>query len=564
MKNIIRKASLVLILVGVAFAAAPQTSELAPQSSQRLLTEVSDDPARTWIVWWTGVGDVSDFLVSNTMQGGVFARHPDDEHSYKGLQAYSSVDQYPSVRGNNAEYPVGLEQFYLYCMGLWFGAMYPDGEEWIPNVSKAAYSSDIGAMSVPEMSNAGGMHDISSVGLYFSDMIIPDGFGYEGEGNRLFAYPDEELEFYQIRWRFVDSSSINPKRRAAGLSEVSPENGDIISHQDTYATGGDWIPEELAADMWKRDSITPSGDTIDDSYDGLGLGIRIEQRTYSWDHGALANSIVLNYKIRNMNDFVLQEPCFSYFVDPDIGEGGTTPGDEGFWDDMIGFDESRDLGYAYDNNGSEPGWSTPAGYVGAVLLETPGDVGMTGFETWQNGHEIDNDATDSIKYLYMISTDFVTWENPNDVRMLLNSGSYPDMEPGDEYDYTLAVVLGETLEELQENVDSVRAAFQQGFDPLGVEERETTVPVEHPDLHLASSNITDGFVGLRYSLPYSCNINLAVFDATGRRIETLYQGHAKSGSNNITWDATQIPAGVYFVRLQAGNQSCTERVLIVR
>jgi hypothetical protein len=555
MKNIIRKASLVLILVGFAFAAAPQTPGLVPQSSQRLLTEVTDIPAFWWMVWWTGVGDVSDFLVSNAMQGGAFARHPDDEHEYRGELAYASTGQYPGVKGNSAEYPAESSQFYLYAMGLWFGAMYPDGEEWIPNVSKAAYNSDIGAMSVPEMEEGGGMGDISSHGLYFSDMRIPEGYEYSGEGDRLFAYPDETPKPYQIRWPFADTM-LNKNRPPD--EQLDPEKGDVVSHQDTYATGGDWIDVDSATCIW----ILSTG-----AYDVRGLGIRIEQRTYSWDHGALANSIVLNYKIRNMNDFVLQEPCFSYFVDPDIGEGGTSPGDEGFWDDMIGFDESRDLGYAYDNNGSEPGWSTPAGYVGAVLLETPGDVGMTGFETWQNGHEIDDNATDSIKYLYMTSTDFVTWENPNDVRMLLNSGSYPDMQPGDEYDFTLAVVLGETLEELQENADSVIAIFDEGFpwfDPLGIEEPETTVPVEHPDIHLASSNITDGFVPLRYSLPYSSNINLAVFDPTGRKITTLYQGQADVGTSEVSWDASAAPAGVYFVRLQAGNQSCTERVLIIR
>ncbi|MCK4335024.1 T9SS type A sorting domain-containing protein [candidate division WOR-3 bacterium] len=551
-----RQLSLIFILTGVVLAAAPRFGEMAPQPSSGypFLTEVTDEPAAWWLVWWTGVGDVSDFLVSNAMQGGVFARHPDDEHEYQGLPGYTGW--YPVTMGRNAEYPANSEQFYLYAMGFWFGALYPlvdtltGDTSWIRNVSKAAYSSDMGAMAVPEMRDAGGMHDISSLGLYFSDMRIPEGWGFEGEGDRLFARPGETPKPYQAIWPFADTM-LNKNRPPD--EQLDPSKGDIVSDEDTYAVGGDWIPVDSATTIW----ILTTG-----SYDGLGLGIRAEQRTYSWNRGVLANAIVLNYKIRNMNDFSLKAPYFSYFADPDIGEGGSVPGDEGYWDDMIGFDRDRNLGYAYDANGSEPGWSTPVGYIGAVLLETPGDEGLTGFETWPNGHDIDELGQDSLKYAYMTSTDFVTRENPDDVRMLLNSGPYPDMAPGDEYDFTLAVVVGETLAKLRENVDSVRAAFDRGFSEK-VDVEEESVPASL-GLTLSGPLVFSDLLKLRYSLPNASGIDLALFDASGRRIETLKQGYAFAGEGEIAWNASRVPVGVYFVRLSACGSSFTERVLIIR
>jgi len=84
------------------------------------------------------------------------------------------------------------------------------------------------------------------------------------------------------------------------------------------------------------------------------------------------------------------------------------------------------------------------------------------------------------------------------------------------------------------------------------------------ELAIDGSNITSGAVGVSFTVAHSCDVDLAVFDASGCRIETLKQGHAPAGTSNITWPVTQIPAGVYFVRLQTGNQSCTQRVLIVR
>ncbi len=553
-----RQLSLILILTSLMLAAAP-SGELTrePSLSKSLSGEVTDEPAAWWLVWWTGVGNVSDFLVSNTMQGGVFARHPDDEHEYQGLPAYTGW--YPVTRGRNAEYPANSEQFYLFAMGFWFGAVYPEGDEWFYNVSKAAYRSDMGAMAVPEMEDGGGMDDISNLGLYFSDMTIPQGFGFEGEGDRLFAYPDETPKPYQVLWPFADTM-LNKHRPPD--EQLDPTKGDIVSDEDTYAVGGDWIPEDSAVTIWIRREVTPEGDTIDNSYDGLGLGIRIEQRTYSWETGPLAHSIVLNYKIRNMNDFALQEPYFSYFMDPDIGEGGTSPGEEGYWDDMIGFDRDRNLGYAYDANGSEPGWSTQPGYIGAVLLGTPENVGLTGLKALTYLDTTYYDGTDSLKYVYMTSTDFVTWENPDDVRMLLNSGPYPDMAPGDEYDFTLAVVVGETLAKLRENVDSVRAAFDRGFsEKVDVEEESVSASL---GLTLSDPIVFSDLLELRYSLPNASGIDLALFDASGRRVETLKQGYASAGEGEIVWDASRVPAGVYFVRLSACGSSCTERVLIIR
>jgi hypothetical protein len=511
--------SLIIILALTSSASVPAGST----NLVSRLGEVTNEPADKAIVESTGVGEVAKFPVSNVLQNGF-------------------------VDAGGAEYPPGSEQYYLYSAGMWFGALFPEDSEWIPNVSKAAYNSDMGAMSVPEMVSVGSMGDIAGWGIYLSDMIIPE--GYEGEGDFLFVQSGEEPQSYQALWPFADTA-LN-KHLEPG-EEINPEEGDIFSDQDSYAVGGDWIPAEDATTLW----ILATG-----AYDVRGLGIRIEQRTYSWgteNSGKLVNCIVVNYKIRNMNDFELKSPYFSYFMDPDIGEGGVSPGDDGYWDDFTGYDKERDLAYAYDYNGDEEGWSSPPGYIGVTILEDPLDFGLTGMVFWPHGSEIDDQGTDDLKYDKMISTDFETYLEPNDVRLMANCGPFPDMGPGDEYNFTIAVVVDDTYQKLTEDVDLLRKLFGK----LAVEEAPI-VSTDGLDIELTTSNISCNHIGLRYSLPRASNIDLAVFDALGRRIVTLYQGHAPAGSSSITWPVTQIPAGVYFVRLQADNQSCTERVLIVR
>jgi hypothetical protein len=544
--------SLALIAASVALGSASTGPMSKPSHDNGApLGEVTDIPAWSWMVWWTGTGEIGDFLVSNAIQGGIFSRASDDRHAYDCTFPETSVNL--TDRGKTCEYPVGSKHYYLYANGIWFGALYPNvnGNDtaWKPNVSKAAYNSDFGAMSVPEMASAGGMGDISVVGLYFSDMVIAE--GYTGAGDKLFVQPGQTPESYQVPWPFADTA-LNSKRPAG--QKLDPAKGDMVSHEDTYAVGGDWIPDSDAVVIW----VLSTG-----NYDGQGLGVRVEQRTYSWSTTALANAIVLNYKIRNMNDFTLKAPYFSYFMDPDIGTGGSKPGDEGGWDDLTGFDKSRNLGYAYDSDGSESGWTPAPAYVGVVLLEAPGNKGMTGFKCWENDTMavVDNLGEDSIKYVYMTSTDFAGLTNPTDARLLLNSGPFPNMAPNAEYDFTVAVVLGPTLNELKANVDSVKAAFSKGFLPVaGVADR----PASTEPLKLTvNETVSAGAIKLSYSLPASGSVSISLFDASGRKLSTLKQGQETQGSHVLSVGTSGLSSGVYFVRLETTGGSVTAKMLVL-
>ncbi|MBN2380292.1 hypothetical protein JXM67_10885 [candidate division WOR-3 bacterium] len=178
--------------------------------------EITDEPADSVVYGWAGLGELRDFTVSNTLKWAI--RHD-------GRQA--------------VEYPAGSGQYYLFSSGFWFGALYPrqiQGADiaWIPSVSKAVFNCDMGAMSVPEMANAGSMGDISGIGLYYSDMIIPS--GYEGAGEKLFVQPGQIPKFYQTIWPFAD---VMLNQYLPPESELDPEQGDIFADQSTFAVGGD-------------------------------------------------------------------------------------------------------------------------------------------------------------------------------------------------------------------------------------------------------------------------------------------------------------------------------------
>jgi len=61
---------------------------------------------------------------------------------------------------------------------------------------------------------------------------------------------------------------------------------------------------------------------------------------------------------------------------------------------------------------------------------------------------------------------------------------------------------------------------------------------------------------------------VSVLDVTGRTIDRLRPGTSPPGSYRIVWDITdrhgrRVPAGVYFLRLEADGQTSIARVTVI-
>ncbi len=69
---------------------------------------------------------------------------------------------------------------------------------------------------------------------------------------------------------------------------------------------------------------------------------------------------------------------------------------------------------------------------------------------------------------------------------------------------------------------------------------------------------------IRYGLPYPGNVSLQVYNPFGQRIGTLFEGYRQSGIHTTTMPATNLPSGLYFVRLKASDQMFTQKIMLVR
>lgn len=74
---------------------------------------------------------------------------------------------------------------------------------------------------------------------------------------------------------------------------------------------------------------------------------------------------------------------------------------------------------------------------------------------------------------------------------------------------------------------------------------------------------------VRYSLDADSDVRLTIFDMTGQTIATLVSEHQVQGSYTVAWDARNdagqgVASGVYFYRLDAGSNSLTRKMSLLR
>ena len=62
----------------------------------------------------------------------------------------------------------------------------------------------------------------------------------------------------------------------------------------------------------------------------------------------------------------------------------------------------------------------------------------------------------------------------------------------------------------------------------------------------------------------SINVQLKVYDVLGNEIATLVNEEKPAGIYEVEFDASKLPSGIYFYRLQAGNFTDARKMMLLR
>jgi len=365
--------------------------------------------------------------------------------------------RYPMAESPSAQWPAGSGIEYLYAAGIWVGAL----KDGLPVVSTGYPETEFYPTNDPR------------------DVIYRAAEGDPG-GMRFPNWPDDDGD------GLIDEDWLN------GMDD----DGDGLIDEDFAAKGNQMFSCWYTDDQAVASTIYPEHEPI---------GLLVRQETYQWGGDYLGNFIAVNYRIKNIGESYLQDVYVGLYADLDAG-----PRRNGsyYLDDMLGtwsgiacarkggyeIPVRVNLIYVHDDDG-DGGLTT--GYFGIVLVESPqaaflglppgrlAEVGLRklrffkGLLPFENGGEPTNDYE-----RYQMMSDWSRPEytaTPGDYRVLFSFSVYPELDPGEEFEFKFAFVAGKGLPGIIKNAAAAVAAYQGLWadadrDPeTGIEGRETEV-----------------------------------------------------------------------------------------
>jgi len=99
------------------------------------------------------------------------------------------------------------------------------------------------------------------------------------------------------------------------------------------------------------------------------------------------------------------------------------------------------------------------------------------------------------------------------------------------------------------------------WDPVGIEEE---VKIGNTNYRFVGPSVISGNTFYTLNLSENSNVNINVFDLSGRQVQTLYSGLMNEGTHSIGFDNSQISSGVYFIRADVNGQSESVKINIIQ
>ena len=69
---------------------------------------------------------------------------------------------------------------------------------------------------------------------------------------------------------------------------------------------------------------------------------------------------------------------------------------------------------------------------------------------------------------------------------------------------------------------------------------------------------------ISFSLPMDDYVKLSAYNIRGNEVDVIFEGAQGVGQHSYTWNASHIPSGVYYIRLQAGDMVTRQKALLIK
>ncbi len=109
-----------------------------------------------------------------------------------------------------------------------------------------------------------------------------------------------------------------------------------------------------------------------------------------------------------------------------------------------------------------------------------------------------------------------------------------------------------------------RVAWYRNLGDVALEDPPRAARPRSARITSARPNPFNPLTRVRYELAQVARIRLAVYDLLGREVALLADAHRPAGSHETVYHAEGMASGVYFLRLQAGEEEDLRKILLIK
>ena len=87
---------------------------------------------------------------------------------------------------------------------------------------------------------------------------------------------------------------------------------------------------------------------------------------------------------------------------------------------------------------------------------------------------------------------------------------------------------------------------------------------ENFSIHSIYPNPFNPITNIIYGLSEHVNVQILVYDLSGKQVETLINDFQTPGYHSVNWNADNFPSGVYLIRMKSGGFTQTQKVVLIK
>ncbi len=416
-----------------------------------------------------------------------------------------------------------------------------------------------------------------------------------------------------------DTQNSNPDYANWGLMVPYGAPYEDVNHNGTFELNID-KPGIPGADQTIFVCITdadPSNHITSEGFSGGTLPVFAEVHMTLWGYNlpTLNNILFTRYEIINKSGRAWKNSHFGLFSASYLGNPS---------DDYIGCDSSLNLGYTFnaESNDIVYGENPPA--VGFRFLKTPlykgSQLGMTAF----NYVSSNNDLYECLGYagtpnrffniLRGVKADSAVWLNPttnppyrtnycfsgnpedstgwteykglvctngniipslpgNKSAMMVTGSDSLTIQPNRKFNIVFATVIDRgssnlnSVTKIKNLSTAAKIFYDQNFnfndDDVSFVQSYPQVSATY-DLKQNYPNPFNPSTSIKFFIPENTFTSLKIYDVNGRQISVLENKVLIIGEYEYQWNASNLPSGVYFYKLETENFTQTRKIILVK